>query len=72
MTNNATVNVGTGAAFQVPSLLGLGRRAPYMHDGCATTVRDCLGACGGGERHGHTAQLTRSELHDLVAWLESL
>ncbi len=72
LTNNATVDVGTGRAFQVPSLLGLARRAPYMHDGCAATVRGRFSACGGGERHGHTAQLSPSELDDLVAWLESL
>ena len=37
MTNNQTVDVGTGGRFQVPSLIGVGSRAPYMHDGCAPT-----------------------------------
>lgn len=37
MSNQAIVNVGTGANFKVPSLLGVGSRAPYMHDGCAAT-----------------------------------
>jgi mono/diheme cytochrome c family protein len=72
MTNNATVDVGTGAAFQVPTLVGLGGRAPYLHDGCAATVRDRFGRCGGGEQHGHTKQLSDAELDELVAYLESL
>ena len=39
-TNNATVDVGTGGKFQVPSLLGVAMHAPYLHDGCATTLLD--------------------------------
>src|SRR5205823_2172820 len=38
MTNNATVTVGTGRSFQVPSLRGLGFRGPYLHNGCAATL----------------------------------
>jgi mono/diheme cytochrome c family protein len=71
-TNNATVSVGTGAAFQVPSLTGLAWRTPLMHDGCAATVRDRFGPCGGGESHGHTAQLAPAQIDDLVAYLETL
>lgn len=71
-TNNATVSVGTGAAFQVPSLTGLAWRTPLMHDGCAASVRDRFGPCGGGESHGHTAQLAPAQLDDLVAYLETL
>jgi len=43
-----------------------------MHDGCAATLRDRFGACGGGELHGHTSQLTPAQIDDLVAYLESL
>ena len=42
LTNNATVDVGTGKPFQVPSLRGVGWRAPYLHDGCAATLLDQL------------------------------
>ena len=38
-TNNQTMDVGTGAAFQVPALRGLAWRAPLMHDRCAPTLR---------------------------------
>ena len=46
------------ATFKVPSLLGVGARAPFMHDGCAATLEDRFGACGGGDRHGNTSQLS--------------
>jgi mono/diheme cytochrome c family protein len=74
LTNNATVDVGTGRAFQVSSLLGLAWRAPYMHDGCATSLRERFGApsCGGGEMHGSTSTLSASNIDDLLAYLESL
>ncbi len=73
LTNNTTVDVGTGAAFQVPSLRGLKYRAPYMHDGCAPTLRARFTdtACGGGDLHGHTSQLSERDIDDLVAWLET-
>jgi mono/diheme cytochrome c family protein/cytochrome c553 len=73
LTNNALVNVGTGAPFKVPSLLGIGARAPFMHDGCAATLADRFGpTCGGGDAHGRTSHLSQTELSDLIAYLESL
>jgi hypothetical protein len=71
MTNNTTVDVGTGAAFQVPSLVGLAYRAPYMHQACASTIEDRFGACG-GSRHGNTSSLDPGQVTDLVAFLKSL
>lgn len=72
MTNNQTVDVGTGGTFQVPSLVDLRWHAPYLHNGCAATLRDRFGACGGGDRHGRTSTLTSAQLDDLVAYLETL
>jgi hypothetical protein len=73
LTNNATVDVGTGGSFQVPNLHGVAWRAPYFHDGCAPTLRDRFtSSCGGGDRHGHTSQLSSSQIGDLVAYLETL
>ena len=75
LTTNLSVKVGTEAqvALQVPSLLGIGHRAPFMHTGCAATLLGRFDpACGGGEEHGHTAQLSDSQLNDLVAYLETL
>jgi DNA-binding beta-propeller fold protein YncE len=72
-TNNQTVDVGTGGAFQVPSLRGVGLRAPLMHDGCAQTLADRFSAgCGGDSRHGNTSQLTAAERADLISYLANL
>lgn len=78
LTTNLSVSVGTGSPiaekFQVPSLVGIAHRAPYMHDGCAPTLHDRFeyAACGGGDLHGHTSQLDPGEIDDLVAYLETL
>ena len=71
LTNNASADVGTGGKFQVPSLLGVRYRAPFMHDGCAPSLADRFGSCGGTE-HGHPERLTDAELDALVAYLGSL
>jgi DNA-binding beta-propeller fold protein YncE len=72
LTNNQLVNVGTGGKFKTPSLLGVGDRAPFMHDGCAQTLMDRFTTCGNSNLHGNTSHLTSSQLADLVEYLESL
>ncbi|HVZ72122.1 MAG TPA: cytochrome-c peroxidase [Polyangia bacterium] len=72
LTNNQTVDVGTGGKFQVPSLVGIGTRGPYMHNGCAATLKDRFGACGGGDKHGLTSKLSSTQVDDLVAYLNTL
>jgi mono/diheme cytochrome c family protein len=71
-SSNLTVDVGTGGAFQIPSLLGIGTRGPYMHDGCAATLRDRFNPACGGDRHGATATLSPAQIDDLIAYLQSL
>ena len=56
----------------MPALVGVAWRTPLMHNGCADTLRDRFGACGGGESHGHTSQLAPAQIDDLVAYLETL
>jgi len=70
-TNNATTDVGTGGAFQVPPLVGVGWRTPLLHIGCGTTVADRFGGCA-TTGHGNTAGLSASQLSDLTAYLDSL
>ncbi|MCI0633259.1 MAG: c-type cytochrome, partial [Actinobacteria bacterium] len=70
-TNDVTVDVGTGGEFQVPSLVGIADRAPFLHDGCAETLEARFGSCG-GDRHGNTQNLDSNEIGDLVAYLETL
>ena len=71
-TNNATVDVGTGRAFQVPSLVGIGSRGPYMHNGVAKTLADRFNPVYGGTNHGNTAGLSGSEISDLIAYMNSI
>jgi hypothetical protein len=71
-TNSQTVDVGTGGKFQVPSLVGIGSRGPYLHNGCAPTLLDRFGSCGGGDKHGVTSKLSPSQLQDLVTYLDSI
>ncbi len=70
-TNNTTVDVGTGGEFQVPSLKGVSLRGPWMHDGCAKTLKDRFSECG-GKSHGDVGHLVPAELDALVAYLESI
>lgn len=72
LTNNQTVDVGTGGAFQVPSLRGLGARAPFMHDGCAATLDGRFDLRCGGDGHGDTSHLGEEQRRDLSAFLQSL
>jgi mono/diheme cytochrome c family protein len=72
-TNNESKDVGTGGTFQVPGLLGLSLRAPYMHNGCAATLEGrFVASCGGGDKHGVTSNLSASQIGDLVAYLKTL
>ena len=70
-TSSITVDVGTGDRFQVPSLVGVGSRAPFLHDGCAPTLTDRFGACGGAS-HGNTSTLSTGDIGDLVTYLQTL
>ncbi|MFI5042767.1 MAG: cytochrome-c peroxidase, partial [Acidimicrobiales bacterium] len=70
-TNNVTVDVGTGGAFQVPPLVGVGWRTPLFHDGCAATIADRFGSCATA-RHGSIGSLSTQDISDLIAYLETL
>jgi hypothetical protein len=72
LTNNMTVDVGTGEALQVPSLRGVGYRAPLIHNGCAATLKDRFDPACGGDKHGKTAQLSTEQVGDLIAYLQTL
>ncbi len=76
LTSNRSVHVGTtepGHLLQVPSLHGVAYRAPFLHNGCAATLRDRFNpSCGGGDNHGKTSQLGEDQVGDLVRYLESL
>lgn len=70
-TNNELSDVGTGGRFVTPSLLGVGLRSPLFHDGCAKSVAERFGPCG-GTSHGKPSLLSADEQADLIAFLRSL
>ena len=70
-TNNLLEDVGTGGSFVTPSLIGVGLRTALFHDGCAATVDQRFGACG-GSAHGKPELLSDPQKADLIAFLRSL
>jgi len=74
LTNNQSVAIDTIAnkKLQVPSLVAVGYRAPFMHDGCAATLNARFDPACGGNAHGNTAGLSDGQRGDLIAYLESL
>jgi hypothetical protein len=72
LTDNLNHDVGTGDEYQTPSLLGVAYRLPVMHDGCAVSLADRFGPCGGDRRHGDLLQLDGDDQALLIAYLESL
>lgn len=73
LTNNQTVAIDSARdKLQVPSLVDVGYRAPFMHDGCALTLAGRFDPACGGNQHGNVAGLSQADKDDLVAYLESL
>jgi mono/diheme cytochrome c family protein len=72
LTNNRNEDIGKGKALQTPTLVGVASRAPFMHDGCAATLRDRFDPACGGTKHGNVSGLSEAQIDDLVAYLESL
>jgi mono/diheme cytochrome c family protein len=72
MTNNQSVDVGTGGVFQVPSLIGVSWRSPFLHNGCAKTLKDRFDPSCGGAAHGNVATLNSDQIKDLTTYLETL
>jgi hypothetical protein len=66
LTNNQTVDVGTGGRVQVPALYEVVYHAPYFHDGRAASLDDVI------EQHGDGGTISDDERGDLVAYLRSL
>ncbi len=58
--------------YDTPTLLGVYRSAPYLHDGSAKTLRDLLTTNNAGDKHGKTSHLQPQQLDDLVEFLKAL
>jgi YVTN family beta-propeller protein len=63
--------LGRIEALNTPSLLGLARSAPYLHDGSAATLRDRI-TNNPRDAHGKTSDLTPAQVDDLVEYLKTL
>ncbi len=72
LTNSKTADIGRGEDMQVPSLVGIASRPPYMHDGCAATLLGRFEPACGGPDHGRADLLDDAGLADLIAYLETL
>ena len=58
--------------YDTPTLLGVYRSAPYLHDGTAATLRDVLTTSNAGDKHGKTSHLNEKQIDDLVEFLKTL
>jgi YVTN family beta-propeller protein len=61
-----------GPRYDTPTLLGVYRSGPYLHDGRAKTLRDVVTTANPHDKHGVTSHLSPAEADDLVAFLRSL
>jgi YVTN family beta-propeller protein len=52
--------------FDVPTLLGVGSSAPYLHDGSTKDLEEVL------RNPNHVASLTKTEIADLIIFLQSI
>ncbi|MDX1564777.1 MAG: hypothetical protein R3236_05185 [Phycisphaeraceae bacterium] len=59
-------------SLDTPSLLGVWRSAPYLHDGRASSLREVLVAFNRSNRHGNVAALSDEELDAMITFLLSL
>lgn len=60
---------GPLTGLDTPSLHGLWRTPPYLHDGSAATLFEVIGAKNPNDLHGVTSPLTEAERAQLVAYL---
>jgi len=58
--------------FYTPKLTEIYRTAPYLHDGRAATLEEVFTLWNKEDKHGVTSKLSKEELADLVAYLNSL
>ena len=60
------------SSFDVPHLTGIGRKAPYLHDGRARSLEEIWTLPGVEDRHGVVTDLNKADLNDLIEYLRSL
>lgn len=58
--------------FDTPHLNNIFASAPYLHDGRASTLEEIWTLYGGKDNHGVVNDMTKMQLNDLIAYLNSL
>lgn len=58
--------------FDTPHLNNIFASAPYLHDGRAVTLEEIWTLYGGHDNHGVVNDMTKMQLNDLIAYLNSL
>jgi YVTN family beta-propeller protein len=77
-TNRNVYDVGTASwldtntEFDVPHLTNIYASAPYLHDGRAESLDEIWTVYNPYDLHGHTNDLTKDELNDLIEYLRTL
>jgi len=65
-------DVGTGQRLDTPSLVGLARTEPYLHDGRAPMLEEVFTRWNQGDRHGRTSHLRGDDVQALATFLKYL
>ena len=52
-------------------MTNIGLTAPYLHDGRAPTLEAIWTLYNPRDQHGHTSDLTKDELNDLIEYLRT-
>ncbi|MCH5374941.1 MAG: c-type cytochrome [Planctomycetes bacterium] len=64
--------LGSGVAYDIPSLIEIWRTAPYLHSGEALSLRETITDFNFMQKRGTTGDLSDQEMDDLVQYLKSL
>jgi YVTN family beta-propeller protein len=72
VVSGANPDLGLPNGLNVPSLLGVSRTAPFLHDGSAASLRDRLVASRHSDLHGKMTLLSDGEVNDLLEYLKTL
>ena len=76
-TDQKSFDVGTkdpvddSGLFDTPQLTNIALSAPYLHDGRAQTLEEIWTIYNPHDQHGHTSDLDKEELNDLVEYLRT-
>ncbi|WP_146510400.1 c-type cytochrome [Thalassoglobus neptunius] len=80
-TDRQMHDIGTGrndptekmeTRYDTPTLLGVYRTAPYLHDGTAATLKDVLTTTNPDDQHGRTSDLNDEDINAIVEFLKVL